>query len=40
MKAVVINKPGEMFIADKPIPEPQAGFARIKVAAAAVCARI
>ena len=38
MKAVVINKPGEMFIADKPIPEPQAGFARIKVAAAAVCA--
>lgn len=38
MKAVVINKPGEMFLADKPIPEPQAGFARIKVAAAAVCA--
>lgn len=38
MKAVVINKPGEMFLAEKPIPEPQAGFARIKVAAAAVCA--
>ena len=38
MKAVVINKPGEMFIADKEVPEPQAGFARIKVGAAAVCA--
>lgn len=38
MKAVVINKPGEMFLTDKPIPEPQAGFARIKVAVAAVCA--
>lgn len=38
MKAVVIQRPGEMFLTDKPIPEPPAGFARIKVAAAAVCA--
>ena len=38
MKAVVINKPGEVFLTEKPIPEPPAGFARIKVAAAAVCA--
>lgn len=38
MKAVVINKPGEMFLTEKPIPEPPAGFARIKVAVAAVCA--
>lgn len=38
MKAVVIGKPGEMFLTEKPIPEPPAGFARVKVVAAAVCA--
>lgn len=38
MKAVVINKPGEIFLTRKPVPEPPAGFARIKVVAAAVCA--
>lgn len=38
MKAVVINKPGEVFLAEKPIPMPPAGFARVKVKAAAICA--
>lgn len=38
MKAVVINKPGEVFLAEKPIPTPQAGFVRVKVKAAAICA--
>ena len=38
MKAVVINKPGEVFLKEKPIPEPGEGFARIKVKAAAICA--
>ena len=38
MKAVVINKPNEVFLTDKPIPEPLAGFVRVKVKAAAICA--
>ena len=38
MKAVIIGKPGEVYLADKPIPQPPTGFARIKVVAAAVCA--
>lgn len=38
MKAVVINKPGEVFLTEKPIPEPPVGFVRVKIVAAAVCA--
>lgn len=38
MKAVVIEKPGKMFLTDKPVPAPPAGFARVKVKAAAICA--
>ena len=38
MKAVEIRRPGEMALIEAPMPEPPAGFARIKVVAAAVCA--
>lgn len=38
MKAVVIEKPGEVHLVSKPIPQPPAGFARIRVKAAAICA--
>ena len=38
MKAVVIEQPGVVLLKEKPIPNPPVGFARIKVAAAAVCA--
>lgn len=38
MKAVQIKKPGEIALIDAPIPTPPAGFARVKVVAAAVCA--
>lgn len=38
MKAVVIEKPGVVVMKDVPVPVPQPGFARVKVAAAAVCA--
>ena len=38
MKAIVIEKPGVVRMAEKPIPVPGPGFVRIKVAAAAVCA--
>ena len=38
MKAVEIRRPGEMALIDAPLPEPPAGFARVKVVAAAVCA--
>lgn len=38
MKAVVIERAGKTVFTEKPIPEPEKGFARIKVAAAAVCA--
>lgn len=38
MKAVQIKKPGEIALIDAPIPTPPAGFARVKVIAAAVCA--
>lgn len=38
MKAVVIQNPNELNIADVAIPKPPAGFARIKVKAAAICA--
>lgn len=38
MKAVQILKPGVMSMIDAPVPTPPAGFARIKVEAAAVCA--
>ena len=38
MKAVVFEKPNVVVMKDKPIPDPQPGFARVKVEAAAVCA--
>ncbi len=38
MKAVMIEKPGKVYLTDAPIPEPGPGFVRIKVKAAAVCA--
>ncbi len=38
MKAVQIRKPLDVALIDAPIPTPPAGFARVKVAAAAVCA--
>ena len=38
MKAVIIEKPGQMHLAQVAIPEPPAGFARVKVKAAAICA--
>lgn len=38
MKAVVIEKPNTLYLTEKPMPEPPAGFARIKVKAAAFCA--
>lgn len=38
MKAVVIEKPGKVYMTEKKMPEPPAGWARIKVKAAAVCA--
>lgn len=38
MKAVVIREPGHVALEEKEIPIPQAGFVRVKVKAAAVCA--
>ncbi len=38
MKAVVVKKPHELSLMDLPVPEPPAGFARIRVKAAAICA--
>ena len=38
MKAVVIEKPGQVVLKDVEIPVPPKGFARIKVKAAAICA--
>jgi len=38
MKAIVIEKPGKVTLAEKPLPIPGPGFVRIKVMAAAVCA--
>ena len=38
MKAVVVKKPGEVALCEMPLPTPPAGFARIKVMAAAICA--
>lgn len=38
MKAVVIEAPHKIYLTEKPIPEPPAGWARIHVKAAAVCA--
>lgn len=38
MKAVVIKEPGRVVLEEKKIPEPQAGFVRVKVKAAAICA--
>ena len=38
MKAVVIHEPGKISLEQVSIPEPQPGFVRIKVMAAAICA--
>ena len=38
MKAVQIKEPNSVALIDAPIPTPPAGFARVKVVAAAVCA--
>ena len=38
MKAVVIERPHEMHLTEKEIPVPEPGFARIRVAACALCA--
>lgn len=38
MKAIVIRKPGCAVLEEKALPEPQPGFVRVKVRAAAVCA--
>ena len=38
MKAIVVKKPGEVALCERPLPTPPAGFARIKVKAAAICA--
>lgn len=38
MKAVVISEPNKISLENKEIPVPPAGFARIKVKAAAICA--
>ena len=38
MKAVVINKPNDICLTQVDLPVPPAGFARIKVKAAAICA--
>ena len=38
MKAVIVKKPGEVALVEAPMPTPPAGFARIKVKAAAICA--
>lgn len=38
MKAIVIRKPGQMILEDKKRPEPPAGFVRVRVKAAAICA--
>lgn len=38
MKAVVIQKPGSVSLEQVNIPEPPAGFVRVKVKAAAICA--
>ena len=38
MKAVEISAPGSISLIEAPIPEPPAGFVRVKVKAAAICA--
>ena len=38
MKAVVIKEPGNVSLEQVEIPQPQPGFARIKIKAAAICA--
>ena len=38
MKAVIVKKPGEVALIEAPLPIPPAGFARIRVKAAAICA--
>ncbi len=38
MKAVVIHEPGKISLEEVQIPEPEPGFVRVKVKAAAICA--
>ena len=37
MKSVVIEQPGELVIAERPLPQPAAGEVRVKVAYASIC---
>ncbi|STQ43586.1 Sorbitol dehydrogenase [Ewingella americana] len=37
MKSVVIQQPGELIIAEKPLPQPAAGEVRVKLAYAGIC---
>lgn len=37
MKSVVIERPGELFLQQRPLPEPAAGEVRIKVKYASIC---
>ncbi|MBD8163503.1 Zn-dependent oxidoreductase [Erwinia persicina] len=37
MKSVVIERPGELFLHERPLPEPAAGEVRIKVKYASIC---
>lgn len=38
MKAIVIKEPGHVVLEERRIPEPPAGFVRVRVKAAAICA--
>ncbi|MGV2878344.1 Zn-dependent oxidoreductase [Pantoea vagans] len=37
MKSVVIEQPGELVLAERPLPQPAAGEVRVKVAYASIC---
>ncbi|AYP22666.1 Zn-dependent oxidoreductase [Pantoea agglomerans] len=37
MKSVVIEQPGELVVAERPLPQPAAGEVRVKVAYASIC---
>lgn len=37
MKSVVIEQPGELVLADRPLPQPEAGEVRVKVQFASIC---
>ncbi|WP_158086889.1 alcohol dehydrogenase catalytic domain-containing protein, partial [Pantoea deleyi] len=37
MKSVVIEQPGKLTIAERPLPQPAAGEVRVKVTGASIC---